>query len=167
MVTFKTIILKFGELGEKTGWTYISISVDIAQKLMPGNKKSFRVKGKLDQTAIKEIALLPMGGGEFIMPLKADLRKKIGKRHGATLNVQLTVDKSVFKINAILLECLEDDEKAKTYFNKIPGSHQRYYSKWIDSAKTDATKIKRIAQCLNALSRGQNYGEMLRALKKE
>ena len=55
MVTFKTIILKFGELGEKTGWTYISISIDIAQKLMPGNKKSFRVKGKLDEFKIASV----------------------------------------------------------------------------------------------------------------
>jgi hypothetical protein len=167
MIQYTTTILKFGSQGEKTGWTYIVIPVDVAQKLMPENKKSFRVKGKLDATAIKGVALLPMGGGEFIMPLKADLRKKIGKRHGAILNVQIAIDKAEFKINADLLECLEDDEKAKAFFNKLTGSHQRYFSKWIDSAKTDATKAKRIAQCLNAFSKNQNYGEMLRALKSE
>ena len=166
MIKFNTTILKFGSNGEKTGWTYIVVPADIALQLKPGNKKSFRVKGKLDQTAIKGMALMPMGGGEFILTLKAEIRKKLGKRHGAMLNVQLTVDNSEIKINTVLMECMEDDEKAKDYFNKLSKSHQRYFSNWIDSAKTDATKTKRIAQCLNALSRGQNYAEMLRSLKK-
>ena len=48
MVSYSTTILKFDEQGEKTGWTYIVIPSAIAQKLKPGNKKSFRVKGKLD-----------------------------------------------------------------------------------------------------------------------
>ena len=167
MIKFKTIILKFGELGEKTGWTYIAIPVDIAQQLIPGNKKSFRVKGMLDECKIAGIALLPMGGGEFIMPLKAELRKKLGKKNGALLEVQLAVDTSEIKLNHDLLECLDDDVKAKEHFTKLTKSHQRYFSSWIDAAKTDGTKINRIAQSLNALSKGMNYGEMLRALKKK
>lgn len=167
MVTFKTIILKFGELGEKTGWTYISISVDIAQKLIPGNKKSFRVKGKLDECKIASVGIIPIGGGEFILPLNADLRKKLGKKHGAMLAVQLSVDTSELKLNNDFIECLHDDTEAKEYFSTLTKSHQRYFSNWIDTAKTDATKINRIAQSLNALSKGMNYAEMLQSLKKK
>ena len=82
MVEFNTIILKFGDRGEKTGWRYIDIPADIAQQLMPGNKKSFRVKGKLDKYAIAHVALLPMGGGIFIMAVNAEMRKGIGKKKG-------------------------------------------------------------------------------------
>ncbi|HYJ64643.1 MAG TPA: DUF1905 domain-containing protein [Parafilimonas sp.] len=85
MVKFTTTILKFNEQGEKTGWTYIEIPADIAQQIKPNNKKSFRVKGKLDNYAIKSIALLPMGNGNFIMPLNAAMRKATGKRKGAML----------------------------------------------------------------------------------
>ena len=63
MVKFTTAILKFDKKGEKTGWTYIVISADIARKLKPGNKKSFRVKGKLDHYSFAKTALLPMGEG--------------------------------------------------------------------------------------------------------
>lgn len=45
MIKYNTIILKFGTKGEKTGWTYIEIPADIAKKLKPGFKQSFRVKG--------------------------------------------------------------------------------------------------------------------------
>ena len=70
---------KFGKQGEKTGWTYIEIPADLAQKLKPGNKKEFKVKGKLDKYVITRVSLLPMGSGIFIMALNAEMRKAIGK----------------------------------------------------------------------------------------
>jgi hypothetical protein len=45
MIKFTATLLKFDKQGEKTGWTYIEIPADLAQKLKPGNKKIFRVKG--------------------------------------------------------------------------------------------------------------------------
>ena len=162
MVSFTTTIQKFKKKGEKTGWTYIEIPAHIANELFPGNKKSFRVKGFLDEHKISQAALLPMGEGAFILPLKADVRKAIGKRDGAILSVRMQLDKSEFKFNPEFLECLDDDPDAKKFFNSLPGSHQKYFSKWIDSAKTDATKAKRIAMAINGLARKMNYAEMLK-----
>src|SRR5215831_3491584 len=93
MIQFTTTLLQFAEQGEKTGWTYIRISAKLAGQLKPGNKKSFRVKGKLDDYVIKGVALMPMGDGEFIMPVNGTMRKGIGKRKGATVKVQLQEDK--------------------------------------------------------------------------
>ena len=62
---------------------------------------------------------------------------------------------------------LNDEPGAFEFFKTLPGSHQRYFSKWIDSAKTEPTKAKRIAQTVNALAKNLGYAEMLRALKKE
>jgi hypothetical protein len=92
MICFTTKILQFGEMGEKTGWSYIRIPAALAEKLMPGNKKSFRVKGKLDQQVIEKVALLPMGEGDFIMALKASIRKVLRKQKGDSLRVELEVD---------------------------------------------------------------------------
>jgi hypothetical protein len=166
MIRFETRIQKFEKQGEKTGWTYIEIPAGIADELKPGNKKSFRVKGKLDNHSIAGIALLPMGGGAFVMALKASLRKAIGKRNGAMIKVQLEEDKSPFKFNEDFMVCLRDEPAAIKYFNSLPGSHQRYFSKWIDDAKTEPTRVKRIALAVNALSKNMGYGEMLRAGKK-
>jgi hypothetical protein len=76
MISFTTTILKFGQQGEKTGWTYILIPAELAGQLKPGHKKSFRVKGRLDQYPIKGVALLPMGEGDFIMALNAAHAKR-------------------------------------------------------------------------------------------
>jgi hypothetical protein len=167
MVEFTAIIKQFEEQGEKTGWTYVAIPADIAQQLMPGNKKTFRVKGLLDDYKIEGIALLPMGGGDFIMALNASMRKGIKKGKGALLNLRLQVDKKPVTPPADFIECLKDEPQAYEYFYSLTKGNQNYFTKWIENAKTEHTKTKRIAQSINALSRRQNFGEMLRELKND
>lgn len=162
-VKFTVTIHKFDKQGEKTGWTYFEIPADIAQQLKPGNKKEFKVKGKLDNYAINRVSLLPMGRGKFIMPLNAVMRRATGKKAGAMLNVQLEADNSEFVFNTDFMVCLADDPAATQFFQSLPGSHQRYFSKWIDSAKTEPTKTKRIAMAINALAKKWGYAEMIRA----
>ncbi len=164
MIEFKVVIEKFSKQGEKTGWTYINIASGIAQKLKPGNKKTFRVKGYLDNFYFEGIALLPMGGGNFIMPLNASHRKKIGKRKGAILNVKIELDDKPIIFNKELLECLADEPEAFAFFNKLTPGHRKYFSNWIESAKTEATRTQRIAHTVSALERGQDFGAMVRML---
>ncbi len=165
-VQFTATMHRFDKQGEKTGWTYIEIPPDLAQELKPGNKREFKVKGKLDSYAIKRVSVMPMGGGRFIIPVNATMRKGLGKRHGATVKLQLSIDNSEFVFNKDFMECLADDPVAEEFFKTLTGSHQRYFSKWIDDAKTDQTKTKRIAQAISALARKWGYPEMLRANKK-
>lgn len=167
MIQFTTTLKKFEKQGEKTGWTYIEIPADLAGKLKPGNKKAFRVKGKLDAHAIAGVSLLPMGGGSFIMAVNATMRKGIGKRHGAMVKVQLEEDKKPFSFNKDFMECLADEPTAIEFFKTLAGSHQRYFSKWIDDAKTEPTKTRRIAQAVTALSKKMGYPEMIRSLNKK
>ena len=167
MVEYTTTLLKFDKQGEKTGWTYIEISSDIAQQLKPNNKKSFRVKGKLDNYTIQAVALLPMGEGNFIMPINGAMRKSIGKRHGAQLKIQLLVDNKPIQLSKDFMACLADEPKALAFFHKIPKSVQNYFSKWIESAKTEPTKAKRIVKAVNALAKSQSFPEMIREFQNQ
>lgn len=167
MVRFTATIQKFEEMGDKTGWSYISIPEAIAQQISPGTKKSYRVKGKLDKHAIKGVSLIPMGGGDFILPINGEMRKATGKQKGAKLDVQLSLDKEPYQINRELLDCLEDEPAAKAHFHTMPPSHQAYWSKWIESAKTEPTKTKRLAQSVIALAKKFDYGQMIRSLKQD
>jgi hypothetical protein len=125
------------------------------------------VKGKLDDLEIEGIALIPMGDGHFIMALNTKMRKSLLKPKGSLLQVCLEKDDRPLKLSAELMECLKEEPLASENFNKLPKSHQNYFSKWIDSAKTDSTKTKRIAQTLNALAAGIDFGTMLRKIKNE
>jgi hypothetical protein len=164
MVKYTTTIKKFGKMGEKTGWTYVEVPADIAEELNPGQKVSYRVKGKLDKFAIQAVALLPMGDGSFIIPLNADIRKGIAKKEGAKLDLQLTVDNNPNPVSSPeFQECLADEPEAKAFFDTLTKGHQNYFMKWIESAKTPETKAKRIAQAVTAMVRKQDYGTMIRS----
>jgi len=165
MISFKATLQKFDQQGEKSGWTYIPIPAKIALQLKPGNKKSFRVKGSIDEFPIKSISLLPMGDGDFIMAVNAAMRKALMKRKGDVVKLSLEVDNAALKISAALLACMDDEPEAMAFFRKLPGSHQQYYSKWIESAKTDATKTKRIALAINAFSLKLSFAQMMRMQK--
>nr|WP_294789875.1 YdeI/OmpD-associated family protein [uncultured Mucilaginibacter sp.] len=168
MIEFNTIMLQFESQGEKTGWTYIEIPADIAQQLKPGNKKSFRVKGMLDGLAVAGMALMPMGAGNFILALKADVRKAIRKNAGAMLTVKLEEDKD-YKVEVPddLQECFDFEPDALTQFNSLPKSHRDYFIKWIESAKTNETRAKRIVNTINAMLRKWDYNTMIREMRKE
>lgn len=165
MLSFNTRILKFQKKGEKTGWTYIEISKRYAEQLSD-NRVSFRVKGSLDNHAIQKTALLPMGDGIFILPLNASIRKAIGKGEGEILKVKLETDERTLTLSPEFIKCLKDEPRAYDFFKALPKSHQMYFSKWIESAKTTTTKVKRITMAVIALGSSQGYPEMIRANKQ-
>jgi hypothetical protein len=165
MVNFTATLQKFQKKGEKTGWTYLEITSAQAQKLKPGTKVSFRVKGTLDSCPIEKTSLLPMGDGQFILPFNAKLRKGTGKGAGDKIKASLELDERKLQLSADLLACLKDEPAALAFFKKLPPSHQQYYSKWIESAKTIQTKTKRITVTVLACSRSMGYGDMMRAYR--
>ena len=165
MEKFVAEIQKFAKNADKTGWTYVIVPAAVAQKLNPESKRSFRVKGFLDRYAIAQIAIMPMGEGEYILALNAQMRKGICKKIGEDLQLQLEIDKDPLEIDDDLLACIEEEESALTHFNDLTPSHRNYFSKHVSSAKTPETKAKRIAQTINALMKGWTYPEMLRGQK--
>lgn len=167
MLQFTTTIHKFDKKGEKTGWTYIEISASQAKKLKPGVKVSFRVKGTMDQYSFEKIALLPMGNGNFILPLNAQMRKAIGKKQGDKLNINIEADNRQPQLSRDLMTCLKEDPEAMAFFKSLPGSHQLYFSKWIESAKTASTKTKRLVTVMVAFNKKLGYGEMMRSYRNQ
>lgn len=167
MIQFKTTIKKYNQQGEKTGWTFIEINTNVAEQLKPNCKKSFRVKGKIDDVVISAIALIPIGAGNFILPLNAELRKKLRKRKNDEVVVALQEDKEGYILNEVLLECLNDEPTAQVFFKSLTQGHQNYFSKWIDSAKTIETQTKRIAMAINAFNNNWDYGTMIRNNKNK
>ena len=167
MVNFRTLIHQFADQGEKTGWSYVDIPADIAQQLKPGNKKSFRVRGMLDSVPVSGMALMPMGEGNFIMALKAEVRKNIRKEAGAMLQLTLEEDTDYkIEIPDDLQECFDFEEPpAFEFFNSLPKSHRDYFIKWINSAKTDETRAKRIVNTVNAAVNKWRYNVMMRNLR--
>ncbi|MBC6112140.1 YdeI/OmpD-associated family protein [Pedobacter fastidiosus] len=168
MIQFKAEIERFENMGEKTGWSYVFIPAILANQIKSDCKVSFRVKGKIDQVEVLGMAVMPMGEGDFILALKGGLRKKLRKEAGASVELFLEEDKD-FKIEMPedLEMCLSEEQHLMSNFLKQPKSHQNYYINWINQAKTEATRTKRLVMTVTAMDKQQDFGAMIRENKSK
>jgi hypothetical protein len=135
----------------KGGWTYARIP-PIPPELKTTNR-SVKVKGTIDGHAIKQYHLMPMGDGNFFLPLKAEIRKKIGKQAGDVVHIVLYLDNDPLEIPGEFVMCLMDEPIAMDFFYSLSESEQKYYVQWIYSAKRMETRDARMAKAINKLSR--------------
>ncbi len=166
MPSFKSIILKSGNNGEKTGWTYVEIPEDIIHKLKLKSRREFRIKGLLDDVKFERLAVYPVKNAGFIIALNADLRKKLGKKEGAMISVQFEIDEQGLKQAEELIDCLQDDKKALDQFNTLTKAQQNYFHNYVNGAKGAETKARRIAQTLEAMHKKIDFGAMIRSHQK-
>ena len=70
-------------------------------------------------------------------------------------------------MSADFLLCLAEEKQAEKFYQALSPSHQKYYSNWIESAKTIETKSKRIAQAIEGFKMKMGYPEMIRYYKAQ
>lgn len=135
----------------KGGWTYAAIPEVLQDKHSPFGW--VKVKGFIDDFEIKNYKLMPMGNGQLFLPVKAEIRKRIGKKEGDWVNVVLYADNAPTEIPEEFRLCLADDPIAYKAFLSYPDGQQKKFIDWIYSAKTDNTKVERIAEMLRKLAK--------------
>ena len=141
----------------KMGWTYTEIP-----EIQPDKKSPFswvKVKGSIDGFEISKYHLMPSGKGTLMLSVKSEIRKKIKKQAGDYVHVILYLDNDPLEIPEELLKCLQDDTEALQFFNSLNESEQYNYVKWIYSAKTDKTKVDRIAKTVISLSKCHKFAD--------
>lgn len=120
------------------------------------NNKTFglvKVKGFIDEYEIKNHHLMPLGNGSLMLAVKLEIRKKINKNAGDTVHIILYPDNDPLIVPHDLITCLADEPAAKKFFHSLSDSEKKYYIQWIYAAKTEATKINRMAKTVNRLAR--------------
>ncbi|MBY0244683.1 MAG: YdeI/OmpD-associated family protein [Sphingobacteriaceae bacterium] len=168
MVIFDAEIERFDNKGEKTGWYYVFVPQQLAHKIKPNEKRSFRVKGSIDKVLISGLALLPMGEGDFILVLNLPLRKKINKTEGSFVKVNLAFDAD-FKIEMPedLQSCLAAEAELLERFLKLNKGHQNYFINWLNTAKTENTRTKRIVMIVEAMENKFDFPQMIRSAQNK
>jgi hypothetical protein len=133
----------------KGGWTFAAIPEVLQDK--HAHFGWVKVKGWIDDFELKNYKLMPMGDGNLFLPVKAEIRKKIGKKEGDWVKVVLFVDQAPTEIPEEFLLCLLDDPKAHQTFLSYSDGQQKEFIDWIYSAKTEDKKVERIAETLRKL----------------
>lgn len=135
----------------KGGWTYA-----IIPEVSKDKKSRFgwiQVKGHIDGFEIKSYKLMPLGNGNLFLPVRAEIRKQIGKKAGDWVKVVLYTDNAPTEIPDELRSCLEEDAIAYETFLSYTDGQRKEFIDWIYSAKTDETKVKRIVETFSRLQR--------------
>lgn len=106
-----------------------------------------------------------MGNGDFILPVNGSLRKGLRKAKGARVRVELERDRKPVALSPELLNCLDDEPAARAHFRSLPPSQQLYFSRWIEAARTEPTRAKRIAQAVTALLHQADFRLLMRSFR--
>lgn len=137
----------------KGGWTYAQIPEILQNKQSPFGW--VRVRGTIDNFEIKNYNLMPMGNDKLFLPVKAEIRKKVKKEVGDYVRVTLYADNLPTEIPEELKLCLLEEPNAFETFQSYTNGEQKAFIEWIYSAKTDDTKIDRIAKTLDKIAKRQ------------
>ncbi|MCC6371275.1 MAG: DUF1905 domain-containing protein [Bacteroidia bacterium] len=135
----------------KGGWTFARIPEILQDK--HAHFGWVKVRGSIDGVEISKYHLMPMGNGQLFLPVKSEIRKKIGKKDGDSVRVILFADNEPLHVPDELLLCLADEPKALKFFKQLSESEQNNYIKYIYSAKKEETKTERMAKSINRLAR--------------
>ena len=137
----------------KGGWTYAIIPGIKQDKKAPFGW--VKVGGSIDGYSFKHYKLMPMGNGKLFLPVKAEIRKKIGKQQGDYVHITLYPDQSPLEIPEEIILCFKN-EPVEVYerFLNFTENQQKAYLDWIYDAKTDDTKANRIVKMIERVRKG-------------
>lgn len=136
----------------KGGWTFARIPEILQNKENPFGWVT--VKGSINGYEISNYKLMPMGNGCLFLPVKAAIRKVIGKKEGDYVKIILYADNDPLVIPQEMLDCLRDEPLAYKHFFELTSAQQKQYIDWIYAAKKESTRIDRMAAAIHRISTG-------------
>jgi hypothetical protein len=92
-------------------------------------------------------------GGEFLLGLNRAVRLEAGVQAGDTVEVEIELDTAPREVVVpdALAGALAHDVAARAAFEALSYSHRKEYARWIDEAKRDETRERRLAKTLAKL----------------
>ena len=96
-------------------------------------------------------------GGESLLGLSKAVRAAAGVQAGDTVEVVLAYDDAPREVEVppALAAALEADPQAQAAYEALAYSHRKEYARWIDEAKREETRERRVAQALEMLREGR------------
>jgi hypothetical protein len=96
-------------------------------------------------------------GGEFLLGLNRAVRAAAGVEAGDRVEVDLELDTAPREVEVpqALADALAADPDAREAFDRLAYTHRKEYARWIEDAKREETRRRRLAQALEMLRQGK------------
>jgi hypothetical protein len=105
-----------------------------------------KVKATFDNKITYRGSLAKMGFPCHILGITREIRNQLNKSFGDIVDVELILDteKREAQVSVDILELFNEFNDLKLKFYKMSYSHQKEYMQWIESAKKEETRQRRI-----------------------
>lgn len=112
---------------------------------LPSNNRYIPVVATVNGRSVRT-TLLPAGGGRYRMQFNAELRNAGSADVGDLVGIQIARDPASREraVPADLRALLREHPKAATAFRKAPPGLRRQMVKWMDSARSEGARRRRI-----------------------
>jgi len=146
--TFKATIQNAGG-----GGAFVEVPCDAEDVF--GSKRP-KVKAMIEGVPYRGL-LTRMGGPNHMLIVLKGIREQIGKTFGDEIqvSVELDAEERVIEIPKDLLKELKKDKESKSFFDKLSFSHRREYVTWINEAKKEETRQRRVQKTIEMLKEGR------------
>jgi len=140
------------ELRGKTATGFV-IPESVVEELGSGKKPqvSVHIKGYTYRSSIASM------GGEFMLPVSAEVRTNAGVNAGEIIDIELELDTEPREVTIPddLKKALNENAEAKKYFDSLSYSNKRRLVIPVEDAKTVETRQRRIEKTVKLLSEGK------------
>ena len=135
------------------GGAFVKIPFDVEQAF---GKKRVQVRATFNGKAYRGL-LTRMGAPWHMLIVVKEIREKIGKSFGDEIEVTVEEDDQprVLEIPPDLASALEAEPQALAFFDGLAYTHRREYINWINEAKQESTRQKRLAKTIEMLKEGK------------
>ena len=95
--------------------------------------------------------------GEHLLGMTREVRQGAGAEAGDTVEVEVALDAGPREVDvpAALAAALAADAEAHAKFHALAYSHRKEFARWVDEAKKDETRKRRVAQAIEMLHEGR------------
>ena len=144
--TFKAVIQNAGG-----GGAFVEVPFDVEKVF--GSKKP-KVKALIEGVPYRG-TLVRMGTECHLLLILQSIREQVGKSFGDEIkvSVELDVEERVVTVPAELKRAFKSDKEAKAAFEKLSYTHKKEYVTWIEEAKKEETRARRILQTVEMLKK--------------
>jgi uncharacterized protein YdeI (YjbR/CyaY-like superfamily) len=95
--------------------------------------------------------------GEALLGLNRAVRQEAGVEAGDKVEVRLELDTAPREVEVpeALAKALAEDDEARDAFEKLAYTHRKEFVRWIEEAKRDETRERRVSNTIAMLRKGE------------
>ncbi len=147
---FKVVLEPMGSGGK---WTCLMVPFGIEKVF--GSRARVSVKGTINGFPFRS-SIFPQGDGTHFMMVNKAMQEGAGVRLGDTVDVVMEPDTAprTVTVPGYFRKALSKHRKARVAFEKLSYSHKKEFVDWIDQAKQEETRLRRVEKAIGMLLGG-------------